>query len=336
MTQYINWMNRNDYSVARKSMIDSETIGRPSLNESVEIFKSIVNGAMENNDIKSCYDISNHNKIHSTRYKSNNAKSIAIFTKYKTHNVCIFIGLCGNERPRWANIIPCQFNSKHLIVNSGGGTILWGEMSGSHTKGNGVFEIHDVVYGGHGINVNTLFSRELVGTIGITNNMCIFAKRREKCPPRAPPLLPHYPLPNQPRCNYSIPPPPHFPAPPPHPSTMTKPPPPVPKKSKGHRSNTSFLLRASVFPDVYKIVNVKSKSDARHIGSSVVISNYKTSVKMNKKFRTIRENDNLDNIQESDDEEDFENVSNTKNIIPNKELWIDCSYNTKFKKWAVA
>jgi hypothetical protein len=81
-------------------------------------------------------------------------------------------------------------------------------------------------------------------------------------------------------------------------------------------------------------VDVKSSSDSRHIGNMVIISNYKISVKMNKKFRTIRENDDLDNIQESDDE-GFENVSNTKNLIPNKELWIDCTFNSKFKKWSV-
>jgi hypothetical protein len=110
-----------------------------------------------------------------------------------------------------------------------------------------------------------------------------------------------------------------------------------PVSAKPHSTTPShqFLLRASISPDVYKIMAAKSKSNARHVGSMVIIPNYKTSVKMNKKFRTIRENDNLDNIQESDDEEDFENISNTKYLISDKELWIDCNYNTKFKKWSV-
>jgi hypothetical protein len=54
---------------------------------------------------------------------------------------------------------------------------------------------------------------------------------------------------------------------------------------------------------------------------------------MNKLFRNIKENENLDKLEESDDENEFE----TNN--PNKFVYLDKTYNmlclfcNKFKKW---
>ena len=44
------------------------------------------------------------------------------------------------------------------------------------------------------------------------------------------------------------------------------------------------------------------------------IPDYKTSVMLNKIFRKIRENDNLDYIEESDDEDDFQNTEPDKYV----------------------
>jgi hypothetical protein len=63
------------------------------------------------------------------------------------------------------------------------------------------------------------------------------------------------------------------------------------------------------------------------------IPNYKTSVFMNGIFRKIRENANLDYIEESDDEDDFENTDETKYVDLDKVVKIECTFHSKFKKW---
>ena len=54
---------------------------------------------------------------------------------------------------------------------------------------------------------------------------------------------------------------------------------------------------------------------------------------MNRLFRNIKENTNLDLIEESDDEEDFQNTNYDKYVDLNKELFIECVFNKKFKRW---
>ena len=54
---------------------------------------------------------------------------------------------------------------------------------------------------------------------------------------------------------------------------------------------------------------------------------------MNKLFRNIKENDNLDNLEESDDEEEFENEKEDKFVYLDKSFKMKCKYNHKFKRW---
>ena len=54
---------------------------------------------------------------------------------------------------------------------------------------------------------------------------------------------------------------------------------------------------------------------------------------MNAMFRNIRENKNLDYIEESDDEDDFENVDFSKYVNTEKTIIMECGFNAKFKKW---
>ena len=63
------------------------------------------------------------------------------------------------------------------------------------------------------------------------------------------------------------------------------------------------------------------------------INDYKTSVMMNKIFRNIKENDRLDSLEESDDEEEFENINLDKYIVKKNFVKMECIFNTKFKKW---
>ena len=63
------------------------------------------------------------------------------------------------------------------------------------------------------------------------------------------------------------------------------------------------------------------------------IPDYKTSVMMNNIFRTIKENINLDALEESDDEDEFENMNDDKFVNLNKCVKMECVYSKKFYKY---
>ena len=54
---------------------------------------------------------------------------------------------------------------------------------------------------------------------------------------------------------------------------------------------------------------------------------------LNKLFRNIKENDNLDLLEESDDEEEFENINEDKFVNITKRIKMKCVYNKRFQKW---
>ena len=64
------------------------------------------------------------------------------------------------------------------------------------------------------------------------------------------------------------------------------------------------------------------------------IQDYNKSVFMNKLFRKIKENDNLDALEESDDEDEFEDDRADKFVYLDRSYKMYCVYNNKFKKWA--
>jgi len=64
------------------------------------------------------------------------------------------------------------------------------------------------------------------------------------------------------------------------------------------------------------------------------IPDFKTSVMMNSIFRNIKENRNLDLLEESDNEDEFEDDNIDKYVFLNKECKMECIYNDKFKRWA--
>lgn len=90
-----------------------------------------------------------------------------------------------------------------------------------------------------------------------------------------------------------------------------------------------------VTPDIQNdIYNLFCKDRGDIVNHNIAcIPDYKTSVMMNKIFRNIKENINLDALEESDDEEEFENVSEDKYLKVNKRVYMTCSYNRKFRKW---
>ena len=95
---------------------------------------------------------------------------------------------------------------------------------------------------------------------------------------------------------------------------------------------TIFKVMADLQFDVYHLYCYgKNKSCVYY--NIAYIPNYKTSVFMNKIFRKIKENDNLDAIEESDDEADFENIDYDKYVDLKKYVFMECKFHPKFKKW---
>ena len=84
--------------------------------------------------------------------------------------------------------------------------------------------------------------------------------------------------------------------------------------------------------DIYHLYCLSDNAIEKYVGLAG-ISDYKTSVMMNKLFRIIKENDNLDALEESDDEEEFENEKEDLFVHLDREYKMVCVYNHKFKKW---
>ncbi len=92
-----------------------------------------------------------------------------------------------------------------------------------------------------------------------------------------------------------------------------------------------FKITADIEPDIYNLfVSNKGKEQYYDVA---FISSYNLSVMMNKLFRKIKENDNLDALEESDDEEEFEDDREDKFVYLDRSFNMVCDYNYKFKKW---
>jgi len=102
------------------------------------------------------------------------------------------------------------------------------------------------------------------------------------------------------------------------------------KKSK----DTIFLVKPDLQNDIYHLYAFDPILKCEYLHDTAYISDYKTSVLMNGLFRTIKENINLDALEESDDEEEFENDTLDKYVDLKKSYYMSCIFNYKFKKWA--
>lgn len=95
-----------------------------------------------------------------------------------------------------------------------------------------------------------------------------------------------------------------------------------------NNNNCVFNVNASIEQDIYVLSDKDNK-----VERIAYIPNYKTSVMMNKLFRNIKENENLDLLEESDSENEFENIEEDKYVYLNKTFKMICMFNYKFKKW---
>lgn len=90
-----------------------------------------------------------------------------------------------------------------------------------------------------------------------------------------------------------------------------------------------FNVKAQIQQDIYSLFT----SDQNKLHCVAAITDYKTSVMMNKYFRNIKENFNLDLLEMSDDEEEFQDVSEDKYVDTEKIISMKCVYIPRFKKW---
>ncbi len=89
-----------------------------------------------------------------------------------------------------------------------------------------------------------------------------------------------------------------------------------------------FIVSADPHPDIYKLYT----SSNEYVGIAHVPT-YERSVFLNGIFRRIKENTNLDLLEESDDEEEFEDTSTHKYVNLDKKVIMKCVYNDRFMKW---
>ena len=94
-----------------------------------------------------------------------------------------------------------------------------------------------------------------------------------------------------------------------------------------------FIIKPNIQNDIYNLYMLTHDSKTEKFYDTAYIPNYTTSVMMNKLFRNIKENDNLDRLEESDDEDEFENENIDKFVYLEKTYPMICKYNYKFKKW---
>lgn len=99
-----------------------------------------------------------------------------------------------------------------------------------------------------------------------------------------------------------------------------------------YRQKAVFQVCADCQNDIYHLFAYGRNSEPVYYGIACIPS-YKSSVFMNGIFRNIRENRNLDYIEESDDEEDFQDMRDNKYVNLSKKALIECAFHQKFRKW---
>lgn len=88
----------------------------------------------------------------------------------------------------------------------------------------------------------------------------------------------------------------------------------------------TFFMRPHIQPDIYTLYSEKEEGYA-------CIPDFKTSKMLNHVFRNIPENENLDAIEESEDDEEFENIKPDKYVNIGSIKRFKCKYNQTFKSW---
>ena len=244
-------------------------------------------------------------------------KYYAWFTKYKHYNRCYLFELDNKKRITDVKIIKTMFNN-YLTI--GKGTIVYGTMI--EANGFPFFNVEDIkYYKGESMNHHNLYNRlhylndlfKNTTQKSYSKNMVTFGmpiinqdyneiKKSINKLPYELYAIQYKHLYNKLVVNEKI--------------TI--------KQDKSRE----FIVMTSHLPDIYELF---TKEGIRK--GYAYISSYNKSVYMNNLFRMIKENDDLDLLEESDDEEEFEDMDVNKFIKPNKQILMKCQLNMRFKLW---
>jgi len=298
-------------------------------------------------NIKLSYETLVHKKVYNSDYIiaiPEGKKCFAWFTDLNNKNVCLIMELTNNKQISDIKITNACFSNELSY-----GTILYGTVTyNSHNK---FFFIEDIFsYKGNNIDrenwgekltkINTMFKKDL-SQVSYNNNFIVFglplmSKTNEDLERKMENLnykieTIQYKLFNKVNSflliNYTnfikI-------------NEINKPNAPTIDNKINNKIFTKkevvFLVRPDILDDIYYLycLNNEGQEDQHSIAH---IPNYDKSVMMNKLFRIIKENDNLDALEESDNEEEFENENVDKFVYLDKSYKMICQFNHKFKKW---
>ena len=113
----------------------------------------------------------------------------------------------------------------------------------------------------------------------------------------------------------------------------------------GSKSATKFIDYRAIrsgrikVPDMVFLVKPELQNDVYRICTSTgdhgiaAVQSYDSSKFLNRLFRHIKENDNLDLLEESDDDDEFENIDMDKYVDLEKTHKLLCRYLPKMNKW---
>lgn len=101
------------------------------------------------------------------------------------------------------------------------------------------------------------------------------------------------------------------------------------KMSENKFNIREFTVMATIGVDNYQLIDKETDK----FMEMAYIPNFTTSKLMNSIFRVIKENDNLDALEESDDEEEFEDTAEDKFVDLKKRVTMECHLHPTFKKW---
>lgn len=276
-----------------------------------------------------CYEITTHKKVYNADVIlaiPEGTKCFAWFTTYKESNLCVIINNDTTNNDNKSKIVKAGFTDKLCY-----GTIFYG-TSFKHNKMD-CFCIEDIYY----------YKGKYIGNINYSEKLRTIKDIFETSLSQIAPIK-SYTIFGLPFITSDI-------------DTMLRDVPLLPYKvseikfryfdktkirkimsmkyfssSNSKKIRAIFKVTPDMEPDIYNLFIYNNGKfeyyDVAHI------SDYNTSKMMNKLFRNIKENDNLDTIEESDSETEFEDSRYDKYVYLNRELKIVCDFNNKFKRWS--
>ena len=245
-------------------------------------------------------------------------KYFAWFSYYKSQNTCFFLEITRDHNICDIFYIPCSFNPE-LSYN----TLMYGTMDNNKR----FFFVEDIFhYKNRDVSrystkeklnlLKSIFEND-INQISLTNNDIIMG---------LPMMRPNYnelyaDIVNLPYNIYCI----QF------------------RSFKNNRSRLNYIhnvkpqrlavfkVKAHVNDDIYKLFYYHRGEFVMH--NVALVPTYESSVMMNSLFRNIRENIDLDALEESEDEEVFEDISPDKFVDLERAYFMECEYSYKFRKW---